>query len=412
MVIILFLGFHSSFSVTIIQKFYQNLALSIYNSINTQLSLNNILYILEDGRFGGMNKMTADIAKNVSAEGFQVHLLVGKADSKFFSEYLDRNQIPYHLINQQVLSKKIVSFLRYILLFLSDIVVLFRAIKKSEPDVVYCNGSQQIKGVIAATLAGKKVIWHMHDTYQPLPLLFAFHLIRFFCQVKWFVASCERTVAFYNLDKHTTLISRPPIDTSYFRSVRPSLVFDPENTVRVLTISNVNTDKGLDTLIRVAAELNKSGRSFIFTIVGLGNEDTNTTYLSINRLMESLDVKTVNFIGQKADIRSMLSETDLYLCTSRNESGPISVFEALSMGVPVISTDVGDLDKLFNKYQYGSVFPVDDHLALSRELITIAFEPRLLKSRIALGRELAEKELDISICVANQIRFYARVLSA
>ena len=358
-----------------------------------------------------MNKTIADVAERVAISGFKVHLLVGMAASDFFVQYLDRNHLPYKLVSQRVLSKKKSALARYLFFFFSDVVTLFRAIKEINPDLVYCNGSQQIKGVIAATLAHKKVIWHMHDTYQPLPLLLVFKLVRFLCRVKWFLASCERTISFYGLDARYSHISRPCIDTSYFHDPSSTYISNSGNTVKVLTISNVNTDKGLDTLIRVAAEINKSDRFFTFTIAGLGAEDTNSTYVQLRQLMESTGVRNVNFVGQKADIRSMLSKTDLYLCSSRNEGGPTSVFEALAMQVPVVSTDVGDLKKLFTKYNYGPVFPVNDHVALSKELERIVDEPLTLKFRGKAGRKLAEQEADIAICVDFQIRFYARVLS-
>jgi len=358
-----------------------------------------------------MNKMTADIAKRVSFNGFQVHLLVGTVGADFFLKYLDQNQLPYSLVSQRVLSKNKPALARYILFFFSDIFNLFRVINEMKPDLVYCNGSQQIKSVIAASFARKKVIWHMHDTHQPYLLLLVFKLIRFLCRVKWFVASCERTIVFYGLDAYNSHVSRPPVDTSYFRSSQLAPILYSGDSFRVLTIANVNTDKGLDTLIRVAAEINKSYPFFIFTIAGMGAENTNRIYIQLRQLMESLGVSNVAFVGQISDIRSMLSESDLYLCTSKNESGPISVFEALAMEVSVVSTDVGDLNKLFAAYNYGPVFPVDDHIALSQELKKILDEPQIMKFKSAAGRKLAEQELDISICANAQIRFYARVLS-
>lgn len=373
--------------------------------------MKSILYILEDGRFGGMNKMTADIAERVTTDAFQVHLLLGDFGSAFFVQYLTSKQITYTLVRQSVLSKKKSALLRYAFTLLPDLITLFRVIRKLDPDIVYCNGSQQIKGVLAATLAGKKVIWHMHDTYQPRPLLILFKIIKVLCRVQWFVASCQRTIDFYGLDTRFTHISRPPIDTTSFRSnVQTSI--DTTKPIKVLTISNVNTDKGIDTLIKIAAELNNRSYQFDFTVVGLGADSTNNTYKEVDKLMTTLGVGNVDFVGQKADIQSILSEADLYLCTSRNESGPISVFEALAMQVPVVSTDVGDLGFLFAKYKYGPVFPVGDYMALANELYSQVEQPEKYRTQSLIGRKIAEQELDIAICVAGQIPFYAKVLSA
>lgn len=369
-----------------------------------------ITYILEDARFGGMNKMMADISKCIMDEDYTIHLIVGKSNSKFFVRYLNQHHLSFSLLPFSVLSKKKVAILRYSLTFLPELYLLTKHLRSINPDLVYCNGSQQIKGVIAASLAGMKVVWHMHDTYQPPALLFLFQTVRRICRIKWFVASCEKSCSFYKLEAPHTLLSRPPIDTVFFQNTKSPNSLINRQSVRVLTIANINSDKGIDTLVRVAAQLADQGRRFHFTIVGLGATEGNPIFDEINDLMRKLNVNTVHFIGQKDNIRSLLGKTDLYLCTSRNESGPISVFEALAMEVPVVSTSVGDLPFLFSKYNYGSTFGISDYRELSSELIRLAddHDERLRRSKI--GRTIAKDELDIAICVANQKAFYQKVL--
>ena len=41
---------------------------------------------------------------------------------------------------------------------------LLHIIKKENPDIVHCNSSWQWKGIIAAKLAGTKIVWHLNDT--------------------------------------------------------------------------------------------------------------------------------------------------------------------------------------------------------------------------------------------------------
>jgi glycosyltransferase involved in cell wall biosynthesis len=371
----------------------------------------SIAYILEDARFGGMNKMIADVSKGIIEKGYYAHIILGNAHSDFYIQYLHQSKVPYTTATLSVLSKRPVAIVRYVFTFLSDIFTLVKCIRKANPDLVYCNGSQQIKGVIAATLTNRTVIWHMHDTYQPRALLTLFHIVRKLCHVKWFVASCQRSVEFYGLDVSHTLISRPPIDTVFFTNSYTNIHVSGKSPVRILTIANVNTDKGIDTLIRVASQLATQGRSFVFTVVGLGADEGNATYKQAQELIHSLGVDTLNFVGQKNDIRSLLNESDIYLCTSRNESGPISVFEALSMGVPVVSTAVGDLPSLFAKYCYGATCPVGDHQALAGEILHVADNSEEMRQRAEIGRIIAEKELDITICVAGQRSFYSQVFA-
>ena len=53
-----------------------------------------------------------------------------------------------------------------------------------------------------------------------------------------------------------------------------------------------------------------------------------------------------NFLGKKHDINSALMDYDVYICSSYFESSPISVREAMATGLPILSTDVGDVKEL------------------------------------------------------------------
>lgn len=374
--------------------------------------MKNILYILEDGRFGGMNKMIADVAYHISGVSYHAHLLVGKTENEFFINYLQQKDISFTTVPQRVLSKNIYALFRYFIAFIPDVIRLLRQINHLNPDLVYCNGSQQIKGVLAAFFLRKKIVWHMHDTYQPKALVVLFKFIKWLGRVNWFFVSSHRTIRFYGLDPSYCHITRPPIDTTFFKCGDNSKSLPVGSDIRILTISNVNSDKGLDVLVRTAAILNTNFPGLSFIVVGLvSSTGSESIYAKVLELAEDLQVRNIDFVGQKIDVRSMLLEADLYLCTSNNESGPISVFEALAMQVPVVSTDVGDLGDLFAQYRYGAVQPVGNEDALAEEVLAHLHDPGLITHKAAIGRRIAEQELDISICVARQIEAYEQIFA-
>jgi glycosyltransferase involved in cell wall biosynthesis len=51
------------------------------------------------------------------------------------------------------------------------------------------------------------------------------------------------------------------------------------------------------------------------------------------------------------------------LSVSEYEGLPISMLEAIAMGVPVFSTDVGDVGIILNEYVCGEITPVEWNLA-------------------------------------------------
>ena len=46
---------------------------------------------------------------------------------------------------------------------------------------------------------------------------------------------------------------------------------------------------------------------------------------------------------------------DLLISTSHRESLPLSIIEALSMSIPVVSTNVGDVSYVLNKHKCGFI---------------------------------------------------------
>ena len=52
------------------------------------------------------------------------------------------------------------------------------------------------------------------------------------------------------------------------------------------------------------------------------------------------------------------TNVDVYICTSKAESSPLSVWEALSKGIPIVSTDVGDVPLFVQNNINGYILPI------------------------------------------------------
>jgi glycosyltransferase involved in cell wall biosynthesis len=361
-----------------------------------------ILYILEDGRLGGMAKMILDIAAGVSSNS------IAKDDSGAVLKIARSLNLNVSLLDIRFLSKKPSLVFRYFIYFIPDLIKILGEIRRFKPDIVYCNSSQHIKGVLAGRLLRKKLIWHLHDTWQPEPIMKLFRATRAILGVKYFVASSRRTMIYYNLPDQNTFISIPPVNTVDFSPVATQKRMTDKFTV--LSVSNINPDKGIDTLIQTAARVNEVRNDVRFKVVGLVPDTQTKFFDELSVLTRQLKVENVEFLGQRFDIRELLSEADIYLCSSNNESGPISVFEAMSMEIPIVSTDVGDLRMIFEMNQSGKVLPVRDFESLANEILLLLNHPTHRRDLGKRGRKTSENYLDISLSVARHINFYKMVV--
>ena len=61
----------------------------------------------------------------------------------------------------------------------------------------------------------------------------------------------------------------------------------------------------------------------------------------------------LNYLGYQKVDADLFDQYDFYCCSSRREASPMSVWEALSYGVPIISNPVGDVAHVVEEYACG-----------------------------------------------------------
>jgi glycosyltransferase involved in cell wall biosynthesis len=182
------------------------------------------------------------------------------------------------------------------------------------------------------------------------------------------------------------------------RSPRPGLVLAGALTFR----------QGIDVAVLTMAELSRrlGPRCPELNIYGEGKYGP---YYKEMVTTLGLD-QVVHFHGPRADALALHAGTaDILLMPSREETGPLVVLEAMSLGMPVAATSVGDVAQMLPDRRYGQVVPVNSigELADAVEslLAGIAagdFDPDLLIERhralysaekLAEGVEIAYREL-------------------
>jgi glycosyltransferase involved in cell wall biosynthesis len=70
---------------------------------------------------------------------------------------------------------------------------------------------------------------------------------------------------------------------------------------------------------------------------------------SLNRIIETNNVKNVTFVGYQNETEDYYNTFDAFLLTSKMEGTPISILEAMSCGLPIYTTGVG---QIFNEFSH------------------------------------------------------------
>lgn len=116
--------------------------------------------------------------------------------------------------------------------------------------------------------------------------------------------------------------------------------------------------------------------------------------------------KSVIFLGERDDIEGILSQADVFCLTSKVEGLPISVLEAMSVGLPIITTPAGGVVDIVENKINGFIVPQGNEEFLSQKMIELIKNPKIAKDMGTLSRKKAI-ELDELICAKQYQDVYS-----
>jgi len=115
---------------------------------------------------------------------------------------------------------------------------------------------------------------------------------------------------------------------------------------------------------------------------------------------------SVYWAGPRQDVRPLLKRLDVYVCSSRAESSPISVWEAMSMAKPIVSTDVGDVPLYVKDGENGFIVPIGDVSLLADRVGQILQDSIKRKHFGKISRQIALQNFDILNCGERHLEAY------
>jgi len=323
--------------------------------------------------------------------------------------------VPFQTVSLSRITKDWRQAFRYLWHTPWEILQLVRLFRQERFDLVHVSGgSWQYKGAIAGKLAGIPVIWHLNDTYMPVFLRRCFALLSGLAT--GYAYASERTKAYY----------RPYVKTDRFEYTIPAPVdtrrFDPEITpapdplldelegkLVIGTVANPSPVKDLETFLKMAGKLQKSASaSLAFVIIGQIYNTQQHYFSNLKRLSADLNLE-VYWAGSRQDVVPLLSRFDVYVCSSKAESSPISVWEAMSMAKPIVSTDVGDVSIYVRNDENGFIVPVGDADQLAVRVQQLLEDESMRKRFGRRSRLIAQENLDISICGEKHLEAYQQL---
>lgn len=217
----------------------------------------------------------------------------------------------------------------------------------------------------------------------------------------------RQTVEAYGAPPARILVNRPAVPVAEFAELRRPARPD-SGPVRVLSIGRLHWKKGFDDGLRALAGLRDRGVGADYRIAGEGPEREKLEFM----LHELGLGGVVELLGSCAQsrIKELLVWADVLLLPSLSEGIANVALEAMSAGVPVVSTRCGGMAEVIEDGSTGMLVDVGDTVAMTDRIETIAKDPDLAAGLSLRAAAYADDNLDISGQIQRFMRGYQLVL--
>jgi len=160
--------------------------------------------------------------------------------------------------------------------------------------------------------------------------------------------------------------------------------------------------KGLDLALESLVDL--PGATFV--VAGRGNERA-----ALEELAETLGVATrVRILDWVESPAELMKTFDVFVLPSRAEGFPLSILEAMLMGLPVVATDVGSVREVVQDGETGFVVKSDDVIGLTTALRQLIDQPQLRRRFGTRARAVVLERFSLAKMIEGYESLYDEML--
>jgi glycosyltransferase involved in cell wall biosynthesis len=194
------------------------------------------------------------------------------------------------------------------------------------------------------------------------------------------------------------------------RKAKAELGFNPEDKA-ILSVGRLYARKGLFTLIESMALVTRKFRNAKFIIAGKGlsNEMKKLVDYATKLGVEDNIVFTGYFPDKK--LPRLYQAADIFAFSTFYENLPFAVLEALSTGLPVVTTNVGGIPEMIEDGKNGFLVEPSNSRALADRILYYLEHPSAASEMGLLARRNIEDNFDWRLIVKKVVKVYDEALS-
>ncbi len=381
--------------------------------------MKKILFVITQAEFGGAQRYVFDLATSLM-DRYEVSVAAGSSDgaTELFDRLVDAG-IPVHRL--KYLIRTINPWQDF-----KAITELANLYQQLNPDIVHLNSSKA--GVIGSIAAKKskisKTVYTAHgfafnepgNILRRLAYLLAEKLSSKYKDViicvskldahsaySVRIAPAEKLITIHNgintQEKNSTHISRA--------EARKELIGqkDESNYPLIGIVANFYATKDLPNFVEAIATLRDHYRIKTKAVIIGGGDEAKA--LDLKAIIDHHKLHAdITLAGVKKNPAGLMAGLDLYVCSSIKEGFPYSILDAMSAGLPIVSTDVGGIPEMIEHNKSGLLVAPDHPRPLAKAMSELLNYPARARQLGFNARERVSEEFTLKQMIKQTERIY------
>jgi glycosyltransferase involved in cell wall biosynthesis len=366
---------------------------------NSRIRIAFVVWTLEG--MGGSERVVYDLARKIDRKGFEL-MVIGFSDGPVRKRYED--------LGVQVL---VVRKKKH---FDPTLIVKLRKVFREERiDILNPHHyGPFLYSSIAKMGLDVKMVYTEHSRWQLEELSFGENLInRVMIARADAVLAISRQIEDYYLRKLRLKREKVRhigngIDLAHFKrkdgqSLRQSLGIGANERV-IGIVANLRPEKNHKLLISAFSRVAEVLKDVKLVLVGT---DCMNGEIQKYAIMAKVSDRVL-FLGQRDDIPELLSVFDVFCLPSIHEGLPLTVLEAMAVGVPIVGSDVMGINEIIKDGSTGLLFPAGDDEKLAERIIGALTDKGLSHGLSCAARELVVRRFSLD----NKVQEYQELFNS
>lgn len=353
--------------------------------------MQELLFIINSLGTGGAERLVADLAYNIDKQKFAVTVLVfGEKADTYNEQFLENANIKVVYLNKK---------LGFSFKFYKKV---NKVIKDINPDIISTHLTV-VPYILLSTRKLKKKYHTVHNMAEKEAMGMHSFIMRIAYKFFNFTPVAISDTCKASFIKHYKYKKEIPciyngINTKKYT---PATTKKQNQKTIFSATGRFMQQKNYKFMIDCFAEALKSNANIHLNIMGDGELRG-----EIENQIENLNIeKNVTLFGRVNNIDEILANSDVYLMSSLWEGLPLSVLEAMSCALPIITTKAGGVIDIVKDKENGLLIDINDKESYVKAILTLAENEKLRAEYGKKARDMA-MSFDILNCTNNYEKLF------